>query len=202
MKNALYAIAALLLVVGTAMAAVTITGLQFENFSYNPAPAVPGQTIDVYVNVKNASSSTAQNVGFEVDLYNTDRTSTYPFSLPQGETGKKDLGNLQPGQSVLVKFALIVDPSASNADYTIHLKTGENGVLTRSTPETISIVSRNPKIELIQSSSSEIRPGQTLPVELTLKNTGSSTAYNILVGVKSDKTVTATGVIVETPIKA
>ena len=151
--------------------------------------------------VQNTSNQDSQNTVFELDLLNAQKSSTFPFNLPSDQTAKQSIGLLKAGQTALVKYTVLVDPSASNGNYTIQLGIGSNSIVSKKVPYSISIVSRKPQVELIQSGSSQAKPGELISPQVTVKNIGGSKAYNVLISVPESRTVTATGQVIEREIK-
>lgn len=201
MDKKIFLLLGILLFSSLAFAQYSGSRVQVENFSYTPAPALPGASVDVFVTVKNVSSLKSSNTTVELDLSNESQSSTFPFIVPEGENLVKNIGSLEPNQIGLAKFSIAVDPNAANGNYTVHVITSGGEAVGRKEAFSISILSRNPKVEIIESPTITARPGETVSVPITLKNTGSASAINVLVGVEEDRTVTSTGVVVERQIK-
>jgi len=176
--------------------------LNIDSVSYDPTPAMPGKEIKLWVHVKNTAAVKAKNVVFNLvlnDIQN-DRPTSYPFFLPSDESSSRALGDIEPLKSAVVGFRVNIAKDALNGDYNIFFGVGDDGQTSKETKYTITILSRKPQIELIESSVTELRPGVKTDIELKLKNIGAAKAINILAGTTEDRTVTTTGVVVERQI--
>ncbi|MDO8537573.1 MAG: COG1361 S-layer family protein [archaeon] len=181
---------------------VSAADVSIEGFNYNPAPAIPAQTLAITATLSNTSTSDAENVVVKIDLTDIDnsRTDAFPFILSSDENETKTIGTIKPGQSAIARFNVGISPNALNGTYTISILAGDRGILSKRKNFSITILSRKPKIELIATNASTIVPGEETKIELTLKNVGSSNALNILAGIQEDRTVTAGGIVVERQI--
>lgn len=173
--------------------------LGISSSNYDPTPAVPGGYISLEVHVFNNSNNDSLNSVFNLNLKGSNETS-FPFTLDPQDTPLRNLGKVPANQTVLVRYRILVDPEASDGTYTIKLETGEGGKIIKSVPFTIKVLSRKPTLSVISAAPTEAQIGKTTSLKLSVKNTGSSTAYNISVGVGEDRTVTSTGVVVERSI--
>ena len=164
-----------------------------NNFSYDPLPAQAGKQLTVWVNIKNSTNYIATNVAVEI-------VPAYPFSLQAGQEKTVSIGTLGAYQSVLLTYKLLVDSSAPKGNYNLEFRMTDDTAAIKTQPISIIVSANNPRVELIKTSATAAAPGQELPLRLTLKNIGGQTARNVLVKIKDDRTVTATGVVVEREI--
>lgn len=183
--------------------ALAAPALEVASFSYDPAPASPSTTMNVWIQVRNSSNEAANNafIRLALDDPSTGRPN-YPFSAPDQNLEQRF--SLAPYQSSLIRYSISVDAQALNGDYEISISLGDGttGTILRKTPQTITILARNPKIEIIEAPKVEKRPGSQFDLPITIKNLGNATAYNVLIGVEEDRTVTSTGTVVERPINS
>ncbi len=173
---------------------VSAVNLDINSVTYSPSPAVPGQYTELWIVVKNKSSAESNPVSFVLDL-------DYPFSLDPGVSAEKQLGTIRGNENLLVKFKVRVNSEALNGSYSIRMKVLEEDGIKKSVPYSIDVLRISPQIEVVSAQPTEIAPGQSIQVNLNLKNVGSGKALNILVGSTEDRTVTSTGVVVEREIK-
>lgn len=178
-------------------AMVFSSDLSIAGVNYEPAPATPGGALNLWVHLQNDSIVAAENVVFRLDLENSIGGGKYPFSLDSGETAEKTISTINAKQSVLLEYRLKVDSEALNGVYTIKMLYGEGGKTIKGNDYTITVFNRKPEIEVIDSSPVEASPGKTVDFEVKIKNIGYDSAKRILVEVGEDRTVTATGVVVE-----
>jgi len=176
--------------------------LGVASVNYDLAPAIPGQYFDIWIHLKNNSNTEAENVIFTLDLKRTIGEGTYPFSLDPGEQATKNLETIRPYQTVLVKYRIKVDSEALNGNYPIKLKYGDEGRIGSSEEYIIAVLSRRPEVEIIESTPTEAMAGQSIELELTVRNIGNGSAIDLLVGLEEDRTVTSTGVVVEREISS
>mgnify|MGYP005654168481 CR=1 FL=1 len=106
---------------------------------------------------------------------------------------------IRDSKTKTVEYKIVVDQKTVGGKYSAEVSVGE-GRLTKSKSELISVLSRTPKLEAVESNVVEISPGTAVPVSLTIKNVGGGVAKNIVVKTTEDRTVTSTGVVVEREI--
>ncbi len=174
---------------------------EIESVNYDPSPVEPGQPFTLWVSVKNDSSLDSTNMVFELDLSGGDPARTnFPFYLGKDDSPRREVKTVKPYNTHLFQYKVYVDGDALDGEYAIDFRFGDFNKILRSQPYTITVLSRKPQIELISSFPLRAHPGETVEMNLTLKNTGSSNAINVLVGSEEDRTVTSTGVVVERQI--
>ncbi|MBU0635907.1 hypothetical protein KKE06_02665 [Candidatus Micrarchaeota archaeon] len=178
--------------------ALAIQGVQAATFSiantYSPAPAEPGQLVTIWATITNSENAIAENVEVTLDL-------GYPFSTSEAGKSSAFFDQILSHQSKVAKLEIQTDKGALNGTYTIIVNVSEDGQSRIGKDLSITITAIKPQVELIESSISEVSVGGILETTLTLRNTGSSTAKNILIGTGEDRTVTSTGIVVDRPIK-
>ncbi len=177
-----------LLIMGSAWAG----DLQATSVSYDPAPVSPGSLVTVWVYVKNDSIYAAENAIVRLNV-------DFPFTIQPGQEVERNLGSMQAFQTATLEYKILVDSKAVDGKHNIKILTGEE-VLTREDPFTIKVQSRTPKLEIVESSTTAISPGEVESVLLTIKNVGGSIAKDIVVKVNPERMVTATGIVVEREI--
>ncbi len=166
--------------------------IKANSLSYEPAPVSPGSAFTVWVQVKNDSVHGAENCLVEIK-------PEFPFSLQAGEEARVDLGSMEPFETRVVEYRMLVDPKAVDGQQSLKVLVGE-GFLAREDSFTISVLSRTPKLEIVESSVNQLSPGTVQPVTLSIKNIGGSIARDIVLKVNPERTVTSTGVVVEREI--
>ncbi len=166
--------------------------LYMNTVSYEPAPVSSGSTMSIWTYVTNNSLYEAVDARIKADV-------EYPFSLQPGQTETRYIGAIESYKTVSVEFKVIVDPKASDGKYSMKFHFGEKG-LYKSKEVLITVQSRTPKLEIVESDITEVSPGRATAVNLTIKNVGGSVAKNIVVKTTEDRTVTSTGVVVEREI--
>ena len=171
--------------------------LEVSSVSYNPSPAIPGQSINLFVNVTNKSTAAASGSFFNLTLKSDQSETTFPFALDPTDTTRRDLGDIQPGKTALVRFKILLDPSATDGSYSIFFELGTDGKTEKTTPYSISVLSRKPIIKIVSASPDSAEIGKSAMLEIVVKNIGSSRAINLSVGLDEERTVTSTGVVVE-----
>lgn len=192
MKKLLIAFAVLFLAANAAAADLVIDAV-----SYNPAPAIPGEYFDLFIQLKNNSKYLAEDIEFSLDLSGgNERNSDYPFSLGTGINANTVVPSIQARKNALLEYKIRVDPSALDGTYTLVFRFNDSDAL-KEYNYTITVLSRQPDIKVVDASQVAVAPGQVAELELTLKNVGTSSARDILAGIQEDRTVTATGVVVE-----
>ena len=184
-KTGALALILLVLFIGAANAGFP----QATQLTYNPSPAVPGTTITVFVQLNN--TDTVAQSGVVVGIENS-----YPFTV-EGDTSKT-IGIIDKMGQASATFTVYVDPNAENKSYTITVDTSSNDVTgTKKVTFPILVSGKEPSLKVIESSLGKIAPGTEETVSLTIQNIGTSTAYDVIVEMQEDRTITPAGVVVE-----
>lgn len=186
-----------LLVLASSASALTIS-----SYSMDPSPAIPGQTFTLYAYVYNNSGVSLKDAVFSLQLGKDVSDTSYPFSIESTDLLTRDLGLINPYQTVQVQYQIGVAPDALDGYYTINLRVGEkdggkDGAI-RSV--SVQILARKPIVSIIGGTPTEANVGESTLLGVTIRNTGSSPAYDILLSIQEDRTVTSTGVVVERDI--
>ena len=113
----------------------------------------------------------------------------------------KNIGDIQKYGKALAQFIVYIDPSAENKTYEIPITTSTkdqpNGI-TRNYP--IIISGKEPTLKIINISTEKLIPGEEKEITFTIQNVGTSTAYDIITELQEDRTITASGAIIEREI--
>ncbi|MFA5358006.1 MAG: hypothetical protein WC308_03740 [archaeon] len=174
--------------IGSAFAALP----EPTQLSYNPSPAVPGSTITLLVQVTNQTSSLQQGVIVRID-------ENYPFTIK--EEKEKNIGDIDAFGQSIVQFTAYVDPSAENKTYPLSITIyTQNNASGKKTSFPIVISGKKPIVKVINISETKLVPGEEKEIIFTLQNVGTSSAYDVLIELQEDRTVTATGIVVEREI--
>lgn len=189
--------ATILTLIGTAFAAFP----QVTQVTYNPSPAIPGTTITFLVQIENTDSTPQEDVIIKIE-------DTYPFTVKtdEGNPNPKTIGNIGAYGKALVQFTLYVDPTAENKTYTIPvIVTGEGYESGKKTSHNIIVSGKEPIVKVISVTEEKLLPGEEKEIKFTLQNVGTSPAYYVVLEMQEDRTITATGSVVErdvTPLGA
>lgn len=181
--------AMLIALIGTAFAAFP----EVTQVSYTPSPAIPGTTITFLVQIEN-NDSTAQK-GVTVSL-----EDTYPFTVKstESESNPRIIGNIDAYGKALVQFTLYVDSTAENKTYSIPVIVKIQGDASgKKTNQNIIVSGKNPIVKIISVTEEKLLPGEEKEINFTLQNVGTSPANYVILEMQEDRTVTATGAIVE-----
>ena len=166
--------------------------IEASSLSYEPAPVAPGSALTIWAQVKNNSVYDAEDSIIQIK-------TEFPFTMQPGEEAVQKLGTIKPFDTVTVEYKLLVDDKAVDGFQTIKVLVGEE-VPIRETSFSINVLSRTPKLEIVESSVNELSPGKITPIILTIQNIGGSIAKNIVLKVNPERTITSTGVVVEREI--
>lgn len=144
---------------------------------YEPTPGVPGQALDVWVQLTNEGTD-ANRVGVKF-------VPEFPFSLPLGAKGEVELGVLAATESKVQKFTVFVDDSAPNGDNMIkfQFKYGSDQWTELETPISLQAEGAVLVVDSYKVVPSPIVPGQTVIVELGLRNAGRLALKNVDVSI-------------------
>jgi len=187
MKKIIFLVFIILMAVVTFSAAPEATQL-----NYTPSPAVPGSTIDILIQLENSQSQVEDEVIVTID-------NEYPFTVV-GDT-EKNIGTLEKYGKTIVTFTVYIDPTAESETYniTVNIKSKQNP-FGKGTPFPIIISGKEPIIKVVGLVGETLTPGQEHELSFKLKNVGTSIAYDVIIELQEDRTITATGIIVEREI--
>lgn len=171
-------ILALLMLYATSAFAVGGAEVKASILRYEPAPAEQGNTVDVWVQLSNA--------GTKADRVAVKFVAEYPFTLPSGQAEEIDVGVLAATESKVVKYTLFIDGSAPNGDrnVTFLYKYGSiNEWAKLETPITLQTQNAVLIVDAYKVTPSPIVPGQSVNLELTLRNSGRIDVKNVDVSI-------------------
>jgi len=171
-------ILALLALCATSVLAIGGAEVKASILRYEPAPAEQGNTVDVWVQLSNAGTK-ADRVGVKF-------VPEYPFSLPTGQAEEIDVGVLAATESKVVKYTLFVDGNAPNGDRNVSFlyKYGSiNEWAKLETPITLQTQNAVLIVDAYKVTPSPIVPGQSVNLELTLRNSGRIDVKNVDVSI-------------------
>ncbi len=172
--------------------------IDLSSIDYNPAPAIPGKYFTIWVHVRNPLTAEAlKDVRIRLQLHDRGETGDYPFSLEPGTSETQTIDVIPGSQVAFVKYKLMVSPEALNGDYNFIVESYIGEKLSSWRTLTIAVLSRKPQIEVIGSSITSIRAGESADATLTLRNVGNDKAMGLLIGQDEDRTVTTAGTVVE-----
>jgi len=187
-KRILWVFLLVLFFSGTALAG----NLKVNSVSYAPAPAAPGSLITMWAQIENDSFYEAEDVVVRLQL-------DFPFSLQPGEVTERTLGTMAAYETTSLEFKVLVDEKARHGAHSVKVLIGEE-IPIKEESFTVEVLSRTPKLEIVESSLTEISPGSVQGVMLGIKNIGGSIAKDIVLKINPERTVTSTGIVVEREI--
>ena len=169
--------------------------------SYNPSPAIPGSTMTLIVQLENVDSTTQKGITVKVE-------DSYPFTVKATDASPNPhaIGDIGAFGNAQATFTIYVDPTAQNQTYNLPIiVTAKDDTTGKKTSFPIIISGKEPLLKVVTVSDVKLLPGEEKEITLTIQNVGTSPAYDIIAEMQEDRTITATGVIVErdiTPIGA
>ena len=161
--------------------------------NYTPSPAVPGTTITLLVQIENTESITQEGVTVSLE-------DTYPFTVKSTESNPNPrlVGNIEAHGKALVEFTVYVDATAENETYTIPVVITTKGSDTaKKTNQSIIVGGKDPIVKVIFVTEEKLLPGEEKEISFTLQNVGTSPANYVVLEMQEDRTVTATGSVIE-----
>ena len=186
MKKILVILCLLLFVGGALAAAPDIT-----QSSYDPSPAIPGSTVKLFLQIENTEALVKTNVKVSI-------ADVFPFSTKDGS--EKLIGDLGKSAKSTISFTIYVEPSAQNQTYTLNASVSTDQDSGKTVPITIVVAGNQPNIKVVAVSPSRLVPGEEKEISMVLQNVGTSAAYDVVVELQEDRTVTAAGTVVERQI--
>lgn len=181
-------IAMLIMVAASAYAAFP----QITQVTYTPSPAVPGSTITVLIQLQNNDASVQKGVTINVE-------NAYPFTVKTTDTNPNpnNMGDIDKYATALATFTIYVDPTAENKTYELPITiTTADGTTGKKTSFPIVINGKEPTLKVVGINDDVLLPGQEKEMIYTIQNVGTSPAYDVILEMQEDRTITATGVVV------
>jgi len=144
---------------------------------YDPTPAEQGRTVDVWVQLTNPGTAASKVAAKFVP--------EYPFSLPEEAQGEFELGTIAATESKVQKFTVFVDSSAPNGDNMIKFqyRYSSDQWIELETPITLQAKGAVLVVDSYKVTPSPVIPGQTVIVELELRNAGRLAVKNVDVSI-------------------
>jgi hypothetical protein len=147
--------------------------------SQSPDPVEPGQIFEVSFKVENNGSESKNDVILKL-------MPKFPFTL-YGDVSTKNIGTLEAGitgnDGVIVKYKLKVDEKAveGDAELELELKIGEGGRFYTNNEFLVDIQTHDAVLDIvsIESTPSQIAPGENGRVSIRVKNSADSLLKDI-----------------------
>lgn len=149
--------------------------VEAELLYYQPVPAHPGDTLDVYIQLNNKGGK-ASKAG-EVNIINS-----YPFSAISDNEGLKEFPSIPAGESYLIKTKIRVDKNAVEGDNNLRVDIQEdNSPLLIKNEFIISITGQSSSLSIseVKTTPEQLSPGEKSTIEITVKNVGDTKLRNI-----------------------
>ncbi len=157
------------------------SGIVITELSYSPAPANPGEYIDLWIQAQNLGPTAARNATFILE-------SDYPFSLDPGASSVYSFSNLGT-TPVLLHYKVKVDENAVSGVNGLNLEYSDNNLNNIYLVKTFNITIENAQtsfdLVLQDSTSSQI--------SLAIANTGENTANSMIVKIPDQEGFSLTG---------
>ena len=149
--------------------------MQIMSLKHEPYPVEPGEVFDLWVKVQNNGRETATNAACRLVLDN-------PFSIYQGEL-VQSWGVLNPGNTALFKYKLLVSNDAVDGDTELRIECTENPIsgIWRGIKANITVQTRYPTLNIksIKTEPSAIAPGRKADLVIVLENMADSSMKDI-----------------------
>lgn len=145
---------------------IGVPKISVEAVYTDPYPVEPGDSFVLSLEIVNNGTEKAENVILELE-------STYPFTLLEGS--KKEIKNLNEGDTRIIDYKLLVDSSAISATYELPI------YLTYRTyykiKKSVEIrVQGSPDFKFLNVESETISPGDRADIVVQIQNAGTGKA--------------------------
>jgi hypothetical protein len=182
MKQTIFLLA-LLLAVGAVHAAV-----QFDVnlLRYEPVPANPGDTIEVWVQVENTGDETANNVQLFID-------DSYPFKAVSEADQVVNIGTLAARSEYVTSIRIAIDREAPQGNFNLQTRISNNGRTFSTFDLPIQVQGAAASLAVISAttSPSELTPGNKAAISIRVKNVEDTLLRDLTVKLDLDDTVFA-----------
>ena len=199
MRKLITLILSLSLLVSVSFAATTLKlpdisggNIIIESSTYDPAPAEPGNYLDLYVTIKNNGGNSIRNLNLQLE----DR---YPFTVVDSIDNEiKDLVN---GREKLVRYKIYISEDVLSGDYSIPIKACTNqdcsNIIKESNVEISVNAGSTPIMEIGLDDYDLITPGSLNDIIITSVNKGKQGIQFLTIDLKNTDEYT----VISTPRK-
>ncbi len=140
-----------------------------QGTNYEPAPAEPGNYLDIYTVIRNEGNDALNDFYVAID-------PSYPFYFMGSETGVEFVDKLSSGREKLTEFRLMVDDQALSGSYNLYVKICKDVFCDKEIKKMISTVSVStggkPKLEIGIDDHELFIPGSLGEIIITSVNKG------------------------------
>lgn len=149
------------------------TGMDISVSKYEPYPAVPGQTVKVWILVQNTGDTDLRGIQIEA-------LSQSPFT-PYNQESVKNIDILGAHKDYLIDFNLKVDDNAVEGNNNLKIKFGYTGGTIQEKNVEIYVQTRDSTLTIsnVEMEPSEISPGSDGMLTITVKNNAPSTMTDL-----------------------
>ncbi|MDD3159361.1 MAG: hypothetical protein PHQ98_00135 [Candidatus ainarchaeum sp.] len=182
----------IILIISLIVANFVFAAPNITQINYNPSPVVPGSTAQILLQIENPDNSSHNNLTISMN-------EEFPISVVNDKT--KNIGNLEKFGKTTVIFDVYIDSKAENKTYYIEFNIeGSDLGATKTEKFPVIVFGNQPNLKIVDSSTDKLIPGQETEIELTIQNIGTSTANSTIIEMPEDRTITATGSVIERDI--
>ena len=155
------------------------TAISISLVNQDPDPAVAGNIFDMRLSVINIGGNAANNLIIEI-------VPEYPFELVSGELSLQNIGTITGYQGYydenmkVVKYRIMVDPSAPTGSYNVKVKYYEEGSY-YVTEKNIPMDVKNKEVaEIIHIDKTLLVPGNQSRMKFTISNVGNAPLNDLI----------------------
>jgi LPXTG-motif cell wall-anchored protein len=163
-------------VTASADISASISGIEVDKVTQSPAPARPGETVELSLSIQNVGDEDLSDIVVSLD-------PEYPFTSISGQSLTKRISFLEARQDeedgTILKFILKVDPDVAEDTYDIDVVVKDSGSDARKrTPINIDIQGKE-YAQVVTISESNIDLATVEPLEFVITNTGDAPIKNM-----------------------
>ena len=197
MKKLIISVITILLIISTASAATNLPDISgsniiIESSTYDPAPAEPGNYLDLYVTIKNNGGKSIKNLNLQLE----DR---YPFAVV--DSIDNEIKELVNGREKLIRYKIYISEDVLSGDYSIPIKACTNkdcsNIIKESNIEISVNAGSTPIMEIGLDDYNLITPGSLNEIIITSVNKGKQGIQFLTIDLKNTDEYT----VISTPRK-
>ena len=160
----------------------TTSALSTSEIEFDKMPLAPGETTDIWFEVRNDGTDTLHNVVLTLQQSAETRTS---IGILDGSAG---LGNLNPRDRAKVHFTIYAAPDAEDGIYNFDIDARYEVVANRTdiaqapltlTTVTVQVFGEPPYLIISDTSDNIVAPGTTKHITVTIRNVGTDVAEDV-----------------------
>lgn len=169
-----------------AYAATTSASFSIDVLRYEPVPANPGDTVNVWLQITNTGDTSAQGVTLTI-------LESYPFIAVGSSASGITVGTLAARNEYVTKVPMLIDRNAPAGTFELHIRldSGAAGAQEFTIPLEVEVSTASLAVSSVETLPSELLPGKEASLLLIVQNIDEALLSDLTVTLGLDGSVFA-----------